>query len=187
MKTLATIFVSLIALSAQAAPMGQAELVIYPDFGNGVYTTDIRQEGNKILGNTFLGNSGMVNLQVMSGKYQGATGGAGLTSLTCTETSCSGFINSGSTDFKIANGGFQGTINSNLASMKRTAKGIEINTINGHMNLAMTSAGNYEGTGSISGNINSQFHATLKTSGTLADFKDTALAAIFLAAPLAGN
>src|SRR5471030_1042817 len=127
MKILSLLFVSLIALSAKAAPSGQAELVIYPDYGTGFYSTDIRQEGNMILGNTFLGNNGLVNLQIMNGKYQGSTGGNGLTSLTCTETSCSGFISGGSTDLSMANGGFQGTINSNIANMKRTATSIEIN------------------------------------------------------------
>src|SRR5665213_456834 len=95
MKTLAVLCLSLIALGSQVrASEGNTDLVIYPDNQGGYYETNIRQEGNTILG-TSMGS--MVNLKVQDGKYQGPTG-PGLTSLTCANGKCSGFINSGSFD-----------------------------------------------------------------------------------------
>lgn len=183
MKLLTVLCLSTVALAAQAAPTGTAELVIYPDYDSGYYSTDLRQEGNKILGQTSLGNNNLVNLQINEGKYEGSTGN-GLTSLKCSATNCSGFISGGSADFTINESGFKGTVDSNLANLTRKNGDITINTIRGYMNLHMTSVGNYDGTGSFGNDINSQFHATLKTTGTLANLSDNALSAIFLVEPL---
>ena len=179
MKTLAVLCLSLIALGSQArASEGNADLVIYPDNQGGFYETNIRQEGNTILGSS-MGAS--VDLLVHEGIYQGPTG-PGLTSLACTNGKCTGFINSASFDMTTGENGFTGNISAGTLGLVRKNGEILITGARASsMDLKQTSAGNYEGTGVFANGVT--FSATLKTSGTLADLRDPALAAIFLVAP----
>jgi hypothetical protein len=180
-----TLSLSAFAFLSQArASDGRAEIVIYPSGPGGFYSTDIRQEGNKILGNSMSGN-GLVNVQITENKFEGPSG-EGLTNLTCDEKGCSGFINSQSSDLHGDVNALQGDIGGLLVNLKRTATTITVDGgVNGmSITFTQTSPGNYEGNGwSPRGGT---FTATLKTSGTLMGLNSAALETIFLLAPAAG-
>jgi hypothetical protein len=199
MKIFLALILSVVTTSAFAGTKvidGRMSLTLSPQYGNGSYGLDIRNEGGKILGNTFLGPVNMVNLERTSDGVKGWAGGIGTTTLTCSavtthSSKCTGYVAGTSADFTITeeqlnNGSnlkVEGAMNHRHFSLTRNVYGtIDIGS-NGGMNLKLKSPGHYTGSGSLTSSPYSSFDASMTTDGNMLEM-DGLTMAIFLAAPL---
>lgn len=190
MKILGLLSVFL-AFSAQAEDgrvSGRASLTIWPSYSSGYYSMEVRQEGDKIIGQTSFGRNSMVSLTVQEGKYTGVAGGDGMTDLECKANECKGLVGGKSTRFKIDenSGAVKGALNFNRLRVERTEDSITIRSL-GALELKLSRHGHFEGTGFLNSSPNSRFTARFESSGTLEGLSDTGLLVILLASPLAGN
>ncbi len=196
MKVFLTLIISLVALTlnvSAAEVSGRAYLTVMPQT-SAPLVTDIRQEGDKVLGMTDFGSVGLVNLLISSKTYRGVAGGNSLTSLACVDGKCQGVIGGRSANFtsklvETSSGDevqVEGSLNFNQVHAKRSATSIEITSPLSTLYLKKGSDGVWSGYGTYGYGLNSYFTATLVTSGTLDDFKDAALFTIFLVSPFQG-
>jgi hypothetical protein len=197
-KVLLVASVLALSFSAQAnlekptGETGRVTIVFTPTTANGdVVETDLRQEGNQILGNSSI-MDGIINLTIADGKYEGPTGHS-LTSLKCTSVECDGFINgvgvnlSNKTmmdDHSMSTVETSGTVNSSIYSSSYNGEMLTISAWNS-LDLKKSGEGKYMGQAAIG---NGLYDVSVLEEGSMSNFlADPALVAIFLGAPIAGH
>lgn len=186
MKFFITAALTLLSVSASAAEVtGRASLTLWMDRESGPYNSEIRMEGNTVLGHSSLGRSGMFSLKAQNGGWKGFAP-TGRVQISCEAEECRGTVSSNTTRASVRDSGasIEGVMNHNRFTVDRTATEIRILS-EGTLELRKTADGAYEGRGALNLHPFSTFRAKLKTSGTLKDLNDPALLMIFLVSPFA--
>jgi hypothetical protein len=173
---------------AREAASGRIHLVVHST--HGTYTTDVRQEGEEILGISSFGDDGSVNLGISHGNYTGSAG-AGFIDLQCENGHCAGLYDGERAEFQFAQTStpegravmhLEGALNYNRVLATHDDSSIEVKGNRGGMNLKKTAPGMYSGYGVFGAE---KVDVRLETSGTLAEVADPALFAIFVVGPFA--
>jgi hypothetical protein len=184
-----------LGLSAQAANSTGTVTIVFTPLNvsqNGVLETDLRQEGDQILGNTSVTDNGFINLTVKDGNYAGFTG-KNLTNLNCNAAGCDGFINGYGVNLQNKSTQDEkgasfvettGTVNDNVYSSKYSGEKLSIFSINS-LDLVQQSEGKYVGQIALPTGF---YEVRLKAEGSMSGFlADPALVAIFLGAPISNG
>lgn len=182
--------------------LGRMTLTVHPARASGFYVTEIRQEGNRILGHTSFGANSLVSLKLMPGssagagnsKYSGIAGGDGFTDLECVPDKCDGTIGGRSTYFDVQHVAvgsamalnLKGALNFSPLRVTKTENEIKV-SVRGSMELKRVGEGKYEGVGALNGDPFSEATFKLETSGSLKDLDDPGLVAIFLGNVVMGD
>jgi hypothetical protein len=191
MKKLLALAILSLSLSASAAEVSRLSLVVYPDHGDGFYSTDVKFDGTKVTGQTSFGSNSMVSLTLKDGVYQGLAGGDGFTRIKCDAGTCSDSVGGRGANFTYVNtvleGGervleLKGSLNMLGFDAARSDKQIEVGGF-GTLSLTKKSEGVYEGYGYLSRSGYSRARVVLKVSGEFARLDEAALFTVFVVRP----